>query len=140
MILWNAQTGHSVLIDLWARLVHLKRVYAENILEIVTHVVSRNDVVEHSGSAIGQNRKRQGGEFFEGWLYFGKCRQGEIHLHELLSVVFVAGEFQRAATEGQSVLSDFPEIFVATHQGAQPGIFELFGAPELAERCAVSRE
>jgi len=49
-----------------------------------------------------------------------------------------AGQAERLASELQSRARHLLEIFVTPHQATQPGVFELLGAPEAAERVALA--
>jgi hypothetical protein len=62
----------------------------------------------------------------------------EVGLHEPVGVGVAERQPERLAGRGEPVAGHGREVAVAAHQAPLPGVLELPGAPELAERWAVA--
>src|SRR6516165_9196494 len=122
------------------RFVKFQRVHAENALESITQTVRIDDSAEHVWRAVGQNGQAAVREAPEGGLHLGEGFQPQVGIKERVALFFSAGKLERAARKAKRIPRYGPEIFVPVHERAQPGIFELFGTPELAQSSAVARK
>src|SRR5713101_506165 len=69
----------------------------------------------------------------------GESRELQIGAHEGATTLFVELESERGAGVAQAGFGDPCKILVAPHQTALPGVFELLGAPKLAQGGTLSR-
>ena len=63
----------------------------------------------------------------------------KIRLHELVDLAVRRIDRELACGGAQGGFGDVPEILVALHQRAQPGVFELLSPPELREGFEIAR-
>ena len=64
------------------------------------------------------------------------CTYEDPHQAELAHLSY-EWTLQHCSPETKRFLGQLPEVGIGAHQGADPGIFELLGAPDLRERLAV---
>jgi hypothetical protein len=64
----------------------------------------------------------------------------QISLDHPLERLALIGKSQHPQRIGEGVPGDRGEILVASHQRAQPGVFELLDAPDLRDDPAIARK
>src|SRR6266581_1496874 len=66
-------------------------------------------------------------------------RKSKVCVDEPAAAIFIELEAERRAGVAQGRLGHPSEILIAAHQAALPGVLELLGPPQLAQRRALSR-
>ncbi len=97
----------------------------------------RHDRVQHPRGAVGEDPARQASEPLEDRAHLRIGLEPQVRVHQARALGGSDVEAEPAAGEDERGPGDGPEVLVAPHEGAEPGVFELLGAPEVGQRLRI---